>query len=107
MYFGVLVVCSMLHNASAINYQCSVCPIGKYKSATTNNNCVNCPADTYQDVLGATSVTACKPCPSASFAAPASISSAACSCAAGYSGDVANYSVGVYTENLAAACTAA
>ena len=97
----------ILRTVQSQNYQCMLCPLGKYKGTTQNSACLECPADTYQDVLGATSVTACKPCPSASFAAPASTSSAACSCAAGYSGDVANYSVGVYTENLAAACTAA
>jgi hypothetical protein len=97
----------ILRTVQSQNYQCMLCPLGKYKGTTQNSACVECPADTYQDALGATSVTQCKPCPSASFAAPASISSAACSCAAGYSGDVANYSVGVYTENLAAACTAA
>jgi hypothetical protein len=105
MYFGVLFVCSILHNASAqINYQCSVCPIGKYKSATSNNMCVNCPADTYQDVLGATSPTQCKPCPSNSFAAAGTNKSTDCLCGLGYSGDVASYSIGPVNVNLQRSC---
>jgi len=96
----------ILRTVQSQNYQCMLCPLGKYKGTTQNSACLECPSDTYQDTLGATSLTQCKPCPTASFSAPASISSAACSCAAGYSGDVANYSLGVYTENLAVACTA-
>jgi hypothetical protein len=89
------------------NYQCAICPVGKYKSLTTNSNCVSCPQNTYQPVLGATSATACNPCPTNSYSAVGSSSLAACGCAAGYSGDVANYSLGVWSENLAAACTGA
>jgi hypothetical protein len=87
------------------NYQCSLCPVGKYKSVTQNAACLSCPQDTYQAVLGATSATACNPCPANSYSAPGSSSLAACGCAAGYSGDVGNYSLGVYTDDLARACT--
>ena len=97
----------VLSPAKSQTYQCSVCPVGKYKSATQNAACLQCPAHTYQDVLGATSVTQCKPCPTASFSGVGSSSISACLCAAGYSGDVGNYSVGVPTANLAAACTGA
>ena len=106
MCFGVLFV-SLLHSASAINYQCSVCPIGKYKSATSNNECVNCPANTYQDTLGATSPTQCKPCPANSYAAPGSGSNTACLCGLGYTGDVASYSTGARNLNLQRSCGAA
>ena len=107
-YFRVLVFFSILHDASAqINYQCKVCPIGKYKSATSNNECVSCPANTYQDVLGATSPTHCKPCPSNSFAAAGSGRNTDCLCGLGYSGDVASYSTGAQNLNLQRSCGAA
>ena len=106
MCFGVLFV-SLLHSTSAINYQCSVCPIGKYKSATSNNECVNCPANTYQDTLGATSPTQCKPCPANSYAPPGSGSNTACLCGLGYTGDVASYSTGARNLNLQRSCGAA
>jgi hypothetical protein len=66
--------------------------------------CVNCPADTYQDVLGATSPTQCKPCPSNSFAAAGSNKSTDCLCGLGYSGDVASYSIGPVNVNLQRSC---
>jgi hypothetical protein len=106
---GVLFLVSILHNASyaqQINYQCSVCPIGKYKSATSNNMCVNCPENTYQDILGATSPTQCKPCPANSFAKEGSGQSTACLCGLGYSGDVASYSTGPVNLNLQRSCKA-
>lgn len=87
------------------NNQCSLCPVGKYKASTSNSACVSCPADTYQDILGAISLTQCKPCPTNSYAPPGSSSMSACSCAAGYGGDVSNYAVGLYTDNLARNCT--
>ena len=95
----------VLSPAKSQNYQCSLCPVGKYKSVTQNAACLTCPANTYQAVLGATSATACNPCPANSYSAPGSSSLAACGCAAGYSGDVGNYSLGVYTDDLARACT--
>ena len=105
-FFCVLFVCSMLHGASAINYQCNVCPIGKFKSATSNNECVSCRANTFQDALGASSATQCKPCPSNSFAPAGSGRSADCLCGLGYIGDVANYSTGVRNLNLQRSCGA-
>ena len=106
IYFGVVFFVSILHNTSAINYQCSVCPIGKYKSATSNNECVNCPANTYQDVLGATSATHCKPCPSNSYAPAGSGRNTDCLCGLGYTGDVASYSTGLRNVNLQRSCGA-
>lgn len=84
MYFGVLCFISIVHNTSAINYQCSVCPIGQYKSATSNNQCLSCPPDTYQDTLGATSITQCMPCPANSYAPAGSGRIADCLCGPGY-----------------------
>lgn len=106
--FGLLLFFSILHSASAqgINYQCRVCPVGKYKSGTTNNECVNCPADTYQDMIGATSPTQCKPCPANSFAPVGSGMQTNCSCGLGYSGDVASYSTGARNLNLQRSCGA-
>jgi len=87
-------------------YQCVLCPAGKYKDSTTNSlACVACGANTYQDQAGAVSVLQCRPCPANSYSVPGSSSMGACLCAAGYSGDVANYSAGVYNFNLARACT--
>jgi hypothetical protein len=104
--FGVLFFVSILHNTSAINYQCSVCPIGKYKSATSNNECVNCPANTYQDITAATSPTQCKPCPSNSYAPAGSGRNTQCLCGLGYTGDVASYSTGPRNMNLQRSCGA-
>ena len=104
IYFGVLFFVSILHDTSAINYQCSVCPIGKYKSATSNNECVNCPPNTYQDVLGATSPTQCKPCPANSYAPAGSGRNTDCLCGLGYTGDVASYSTGTRNLNLQRSC---
>lgn len=105
--YVLVLSCSVLvlSPVNSQNYQCSVCPVGKYKSTTENTGCTTCPANTYQDVLGAISVTQCKPCPTNSYSQPGSSSINSCSCAAGYGGDVANYSVGVFTPNLAVACT--
>ena len=102
--FGVLFFVSILHDTSAINYQCSVCPIGKYKSATSNNECVNCAANTYQDTLGATSITQCKPCPANSYAPAGSGRNTDCLCGLGYTGDVASYSTGARNVNLQRSC---
>ena len=89
-------------------YQCVLCPAGKYKNSTTNSlACVSCGANTYQDQAGAVSVLQCRPCPANSYSPPGSSSTGACLCAAGYSGDVANYSAGVYNFNLARACSGA
>ena len=104
--FGVLFFVSIWHDASALNYQCSVCAVGKYKSATNNNQCTSCPANTYQDVLGATSPTQCKPCPSNSYAPAGSASNTACLCGLGYSGDVSSYSTGARNLNLQRSCKA-
>ena len=101
---GVLFFVSMWHDASALNYQCSVCAVGKYKSATNNNQCTSCPANTYQDVLGATSPTQCKPCPSNSYAPAGSASNTACLCGLGYTGDVSGYSTGARNLNLQRSC---
>ena len=87
MFFGVLCFISIVHSTSAINYQCSVCPIGQYKSVTSNNECLSCPPDTYQDTLGATSVTQCKPCPANSYAPAGTGKIADCLCGLGYTGD--------------------
>lgn len=95
---------SIWHDASALNYQCAVCAVGKYKSATNNNQCTSCPANTYQDVLGATSPTQCKPCPSNSYAPAGSASNTACLCGLGYSGDVSGYSTGARNLNLQRSC---
>ena len=103
---GVLFFVSIWHGASALNYQCSVCAVGKYKSATNNNQCTSCPANTYQDVLGATSPTQCKPCPSNSYAPAGSASNTACLCGLGYSGDVSGYSTGARNLNLQRSCGA-
>jgi hypothetical protein len=84
MFLSVLFFVSSVHNASAINYQCSVCPIGQYKSATSNNKCVLCPAATYQDTLGSTSATTCKPCPANSYAPAGSGRLVDCQCLAGH-----------------------
>jgi len=105
-YSCVLLFFSILHDASGINYQCSVCPIGKFKSATSNNECVLCPANSYQDALGASSATQCKPCPSNSFAPAGSGRSSDCLCGLGFSGDVANYSTGSRNLNLQRSCGA-
>ena len=108
MFLGVLFFVSGVHSASATNYQCSVCPIGKYKSATSNNECVSCPADTYQDTLGATSITQCKPCPANSYAPAGSGRTADCLCGLGYTGDEACLSctAGKYkATNGTEACT--
>jgi len=105
-FCGVLLFFLVLHNASGINYQCTVCPLGKYKSATSNNECVRCPADTYQDVLGATSPTHCKPCPANSYAAGGSGRNTDCLCGLGYTGDVASYSTGPQNLNLQRSCGA-
>ena len=104
--FGVLFFISILHNSSAINYQCSVCPIGKYKSVTSNNECVLCPANTYQDILGATSATQCKPCPTNSYSPAGSGRNTDCLCGLGYTGDVASYSTGLRNVNLQRSCGA-
>ena len=104
--FGVLFFVSIWHDASALNYQCSVCAVGKYKSATNNNQCTSCPTNTYQDVLGATSPTQCKPCPSNSYAPAGSASNTACLCGLGYSGDVSGYSTGARNLNLQRSCGA-
>ena len=106
-FLGLACLAIVLSPVKTQNYQCAICPVGKYKSLTTNSNCVSCPINTYQPVLGATSATACNPCPANSYSTAGSSSLAACGCAAGYSGDVANYSLGVWSENLAAACTGA
>ena len=103
---GVLFFVSMWHDASALNYQCSVCAVGKYKSATNNNQCTSCPANTYQDVLGATSPTQCKPCPSNSYSPAGSGMNTQCLCGLGYSGDVASYSTGPRNLNLQSSCGA-
>jgi len=105
-YFGVLLFFLILHEASGINYQCSVCPIGKFKSVTSNNECVNCKENTYQDVLGATSPTQCKPCPANSYAPAGSGRNTDCVCGLGYSGDAANYSTGSQNMNLQRSCGA-
>ena len=97
---------SILHDSVAINYQCSVCPTGKFKSVTSNNECVNCPANTYQDALGATSPTQCKPCPPNSYALAGSSANTDCVCGLGYSGDAANYSTGPRNLNLQRSCGA-
>lgn len=104
VYVCVLICVSFFHNTSAINYECSICPIGKYKSLTSNNDCVDCPANTYQDVLGATSSAHCKPCPPNSLAPAGSGSSTSCQCGAGYAGDVARYSTGPRNVNLQRSC---
>jgi hypothetical protein len=109
MYFPVLFFVSILHDASfaqQINYQCRVCPVGKYKSATSNNVCLNCPENTYQDILGATSPSQCKPYPANSFAPAGSGASTNCLCGRGYSGDVASYSHGPQNSNLQRSCGA-
>lgn len=103
---GVLFFVSIWHNASALNYECKVCVVGKYKSATNNNQCTSCPANTYQDVLGATSPTQCKPCPSNSYAPAGSASNTACLCGLGYTGDVSGYSTGARNLNLQRSCKA-
>ena len=103
---GILFFVSIWHDASALNYQCSVCAVGKYKSATNNNQCTSCPTNTYQDVLGATSPTQCKPCPSNSYAPTGSASNTACLCGLGYSGDVSSYSTGARNLNLQRSCGA-
>jgi hypothetical protein len=41
------------------NFQCLLCPVGKYKNSTSNFACVDCAANTYQDILGAVSVLQC------------------------------------------------
>ena len=108
MFLGVLLFVSSAHNASAVNYQCSVCPIGQYKSATSNNECVLCPPDTYQDTLGATSATHCKPCPANSYAPAGSGGTADCLCGLGYTGDEAclGCTAGKYkASNGTEACT--
>ncbi len=102
LYLFVLV--SMGHGTVALNYQCMVCPVGKYKSATVNNACTDCPINTYQDVLGATSSTQCKPCPTNSYAPAASGSNTACLCGLGYTGHVGNYTTGVRNLNLQRSC---
>lgn len=95
-----------LSPAESQNFVCSLCPLGRYKNNSNNFACAECPMHTYQDVLGATSATQCKPCPANSYTTGvASTSMAACLCAAGYSGDVGNYSMGVAIANLARACT--
>ncbi len=106
VYVCVLICVSIFHHTSAINYECSICPVGKYKSLTSNNNCVDCPADTYQDVQkkGVTSSAHCKPCPPNSFSPAGSGSSTSCQCGAGYSGDVASYSTGTRNVNLQRSC---
>jgi len=106
MSFRVLLFFSVLHHTSGINYQCSVCPIGKYKSATSNNQCVSCAANTYQDILGATSATQCKPCPTNSYAPAGSGRNTDCLCGLGYTGDVASYSTGLRNVNLQRSCGA-
>ena len=104
VYVCVLICVSFFHHTSAINYECSICPVGKYKSLTSNNDCVDCPANTYQDVLGATSSAHCKPCPPNAFAPAGSGSSTSCQCGAGYAGDVARYSTGPRNVNLQRSC---
>ena len=90
--------------ADSQRYQCVLCPAGKYKDSTTTLVCVSCGANTYQDILGAVSVLQCRPCPANSFSPVGSASMGVCLCAAGYIVNVTNYSVGVYTLNLARAC---
>ena len=99
----LFVLVSMSHGAAALNYQCMVCPVGKYKSAG-NNACDVCPANTYQDVFGATSVSQCKPCPTNSYSPAGSGSNTACLCGLGYNGDVGNYTAGVRNLNLQRSC---
>jgi hypothetical protein len=94
---GLLLFVSILHDASAIDYVCTFCPIGKYKSATSNNESVNCPANTNQDITAATSPTQCKPCPSNSYAPAGSGRNTQCLCGLGYTGDVTSYSTGPTT----------
>ena len=104
--FSVLLVVVQICDTQALNYQCEVCPTGKYKSGTSNNDCVSCPADTYQDSLGAVSVTQCKPCPSNSYAPVGSKRATDCLCGLGYSGDVATFLTGAQNENLQRSCGA-
>ncbi len=101
---SLLLTVVQIYSTEAVNYQCAVCPAGKYKTATTNNDCVSCPADTYQDSLGATSATQCKPCPSNSYAPTGSDSATDCLCGLGYSGDVATFLTGSQNENLQRSC---
>ena len=102
----MLLIVVQIYNTEAVSYQCAVCPTGKYKTATTNNDCVSCPADTYQDSLGATSATQCKPCPSNSYAPAGSDMATDCLCGLGYSGDVATFLTGSPNENLQRSCGA-
>ena len=104
---SLLLVVVQICDIQALNYQCAVCPTGKYKSGTSNNDCVSCPADTYQDSLGAISATQCKPCPSNSYAPVGSKRATDCLCGLGYSGDVATFLTGAQNENLQRSCSAA
>ena len=104
IYLFLFVLVLVGHGTEALNYQCMVCPVGKYKSATVNNACVACPSNTYQDVLGATSASQCKPCPTNSYSPAASGSNTACLCGLGYTGNVGNYTTGVRNLNLQRSC---
>ena len=105
--YVLVLSCSVLvlSPVNSQNYQCSVCPVGKYKSTKQNTGFTTCPVNTYQDVFGVTSVTQCKPCPTNSYSQEGSRSINSCSCATGYGRDVVNYSVDVLTPNLVVACT--
>jgi len=81
---------------------CALCVSGKYKSVTGSSACVDCPANTYQDILGATSTTHCKPCSSNSHAPVSSPSIWNCTCNAGYKGPT--YEEVTEHDNLARSC---
>ena len=66
---------------------CDTCQTGKYSDAPHSSQCSECPANTYQDSIGKTTVGDCKSCPANSNAVLGSGSPQACMCNKGYSGE--------------------
>lgn len=62
--------------------QCLQCPAGKYGDG--NQSCIECPTNTYQDQLGQTSISSCKPCQDYSQSQKGSTSREQCQCNQGY-----------------------
>jgi len=70
--------------------ECSACYPGTYKDVRGTGTCVNCPAKTYSDMLGARSLAACHSCPDNADSPHGSTAIGNCSCMAGYTGNASD-----------------
>ena len=77
--------------------QCTACDVGFYRSDMNEYICTACPEDTYNDVLAAEDVAACRTCPINTESRAGSGESIACVCTAGFHFNASQTSESAYS----------